>query len=171
MLFHRERYTCTPCSSWTLTPLPQWRKKSRRETIRDRMNKLSLCSTNLPQSSSDVWNSPKRTAPPRGCPSSHSKNMVSTSTKESSGMHYACAMDGSQIILPRPVTVVLSLQSIMPWSATWDVSQPSVTMRFVTSQLHFLLKSATMLPPGPHSNRLVGRVWQLTLQTLVMEPM
>ena len=48
---------------------------------------------------------------PRGCLSSRLKNMVSIYTKASSGMHYACDMDGDQTTLLRPVTVVLSLQS------------------------------------------------------------
>jgi len=63
----------------------------------------------------EVVTGAKLYAPPRGCVFSCLKNTVSTYTKESSGMHYACDMDGSQTAPLRPVTVVLSSQSTMPW--------------------------------------------------------
>ena len=71
----------------TLTPLPQSKKKSKRETNRGRVNKLSLCSTSSPQSLSDVWNSPKVAV----CPPTR-RTRFSIYTKESSRMHYVCSL-------------------------------------------------------------------------------
>ena len=86
-------------------------------------------------SSSDVRTFLRRKAPPPGCLFFYLKSTVSTCTRENSGMHSAWDMDGSQITLLRPVTVVLNSLSIMPWSATWEAFQPFITTRFAASLL------------------------------------
>ena len=76
---------------WSIpTPLTQSRKKSKRETVKDKTDKLRLCTTSSPQSSRDVWTFPKRKAPLHGSLVSHLKNVVSTYTKECLGMHSLC---------------------------------------------------------------------------------
>ena len=105
----------------------------------------------------DVWISLKREAPHHGFLLSLLKNMDSTYTRESLGMHCACGIDGSQTTSLRPVPVVPSSQLIMPWYATLGGFQPFVTMRFMTLQPHFSPKFAIMLLHNLHSNLSVAK--------------